>query len=113
MKFDTLSIREEMILLAIISLQPDAYAFAIKKAIKDEVNLGLSLGTIHTILYRLENRGLLKSEMGGSSEKRGGRSKRLFSVTSRGQEIVNEIQVARQKLWTSAFGRGDVNFLNT
>ncbi|MCB0852847.1 MAG: helix-turn-helix transcriptional regulator [Bacteroidetes bacterium] len=101
MNFDTLSVREEMILLAIISLQPDAYAFAIKKAIKDEVDLALSLGTIHTILYRLENRGLLKSELGGSSDKRGGRSKRLFSVTSRGREIVNQIQAARQQLWSN------------
>ena len=101
MNFDTLSVREEMILLAIISLQPDAYAFAIKKAIKDEVDLALSLGTIHTILYRLENRGLLKSELGGSSDKRGGRSKRLFIVTSRGREIVDQIQSARQQLWSN------------
>lgn len=101
MKYDTLSIREEMILLAIISLTPDAYAYAIKKAIKDQVNLSLSLGTIHTILYKLENKGILKSELGGSSEKRGGRSKRLFEITSRGENLILNIYEARKSMWTN------------
>ena len=99
MNYDSLSIREEMILLAILALEGDAYAYAIKQTIKSQADLGLSLGTIHTILYKLENKGFLKSELGGSSAKRGGRSKRLFHLTNKGQELIQDIQLARQAMW--------------
>ncbi len=99
MNYDALSIREEMIFLAILALETDAYAYAIKQEIRAQAELGLSLGTIHTILYKLENKGFLKSELGGSSAKRGGRSKRLFHLTNKGQQLIQDVQMARQAMW--------------
>jgi PadR family transcriptional regulator len=100
MKHDPISSQEEIVLLAVGSLQPEAYAYAAIKEIKDHSNQNWSLGTVHTILYRLENKGLLKSEMGGSSSKRGGRSKRLYMLSANGYDVVEEIMRMRQTMWT-------------
>lgn len=97
---EVISNQEEIILLATGSLQPDAYAYALKKEVKSQSGLSWSLGTIHTILYRLENKGLLQSEMGGATGKRGGRSKRLYSLTSKGLTMVDQLHQVRQNMWS-------------
>lgn len=97
---ESISSQEEVVLLNVGSLEPEAYAYGIQKEIDDQANLKWSLGTIHTILYRLENKGLLKSAMGGASEKRGGRSKRLYSLTTKGYGNVREVQEMRQAMWS-------------
>ena len=99
MNQEPISSQEETILLAVGSLQPEAYAYAIIKEIKDQANLNWSLGTVHTILYRLENKGLLKSEMGGSTDKRGGRSKRLYMMSSKGYRVMEDLMSVRQTMW--------------
>ena len=96
---DIISNQEELVLLAVGSLQPEAYAYGIQKEIKAETKKGISLGTIHTILYRLENSGMLKSHLGGSSTTRGGRSKRLFSLTTKGYRVVEDLRLVRQAFW--------------
>ncbi|WP_420385203.1 PadR family transcriptional regulator [Roseivirga sp.] len=96
---EILSGQEEVVLLSVGSLEPEAYAYGLKKEIKDQAGYNWSIGTIHTILYRLENKGLLKSTMGGSSEKRGGRSKRLYSLSAKGYQIIRDIQDTRQSMW--------------
>lgn len=100
MKLDPISSQEEIVLLSVGSLQPEAYAYAVIKEIKNNSNQNWSLGTVHTILYRLENKGLLKSEMGGSSSKRGGRSKRLYSLSTKGYDVIEGIMRMRQTMWT-------------
>ena len=97
---EIISSQEEIVLLAVGSLQPDAYAYALKKEIKEGAQYSWSLGTIHTILYRLENKGLLRSAMGGATGKRGGRSKRLYSLTTKGLGLVSDIQQMRQAMWS-------------
>ena len=97
---ENISNQEELVLLSVGALYPDAYAYSIKEEIKKESGKNISLGTIHTILYRLENEGLLKSQMGGSSNKRGGRSKRLFSLTAKGYRIAEDLRKLRQSLWS-------------
>ena len=94
-----LSTQEELVLLAVGALHPDAYAYGIQQTIKEERGKGMSLGTIHTILYRMEESGLLQSQMGGSSAKRGGRSKRLYTLTGKGLRVVQELHQVRQSLW--------------
>ncbi|MCE7993698.1 MAG: PadR family transcriptional regulator [Roseivirga sp.] len=100
MKPQDVSSQEEIILLSVGSLEPEAYAYGLQSEIKTEANLNWSIGTIHTILYRLESKGLLKSEMGGSSGKRGGRSKRLHRLTTRGYDLAMHVQEVRKTMWS-------------
>ena len=90
---------EELVLLCVGVLNPDAYAYGIKREIKDQTGKSLSLASVHTVLYRLEKAGLLKSELGGKSEKRGGRSKRLFYLTEMAAQTVDEIKSVRHNMW--------------
>lgn len=90
---------EELILLSVGVLHPDAYAYNIRLEIKEQMGRSLSLASVHTVLYRLEKDGMLKSEMGGKSEKRGGRSKRLFSLTPAGIKTVQNMRDVRQAMW--------------
>ncbi len=90
---------EELVLLSVGVLHPEAYAYSIRLEIRSQVGKSLSLASVHTVLYRLEKDGLLKSELGGRSEKRGGRSKRLFSLTQHGEKTVEDIHAVRQAMW--------------
>lgn len=90
---------EELVLLSSAVLYPNAYAYGIALEIKDQTGKSLSLASVHTVLYRLESSGLLKSQLGGQSEKRGGRSKRLFTLTQSGKKAVEEIQEVRRAMW--------------
>ena len=99
MKRAFISELEELILLSVGVLCPDAYAYNIRNVIKDQLGKSLSLASVHTVLYRLETNGLLKSELGGKSEKREGRSKRLFALSRTGVDTVQDIQNIRQAMW--------------
>lgn len=97
---ENISSQEEVILLAAGSVPEGAYAYGLQNEISEQLDQNWSLGTIHTILYRLESKGLLRSEMGGASEKRGGRSKRLYKLTAKGFENLEFIQSSRQNMWS-------------
>lgn len=94
-----LSTREELILLAVGLLQGDAYGYTIASELEKHTGRRISLASIHTILYRLEGDGLLVSELGGSTNKRGGRRKRLYSLTGTGIETIRTIQASRAQIW--------------
>ena len=66
---------------------------------KEQLNKNVSLASIHTVLYRMEKYGFLKSSMGGVSSERGGRSKRLYQLTSKGFRAAEEIRLVRNSLW--------------
>lgn len=97
---ENISSQEEVILLSAGAMPEGAYAYGLQTDIKEQLKQNWSLGTIHTILYRLENKGLLRSEMGGASEKRGGRSKRLYKLSAKGLENLAFIQASRQSMWS-------------
>ena len=90
---------EELILLAVAAMQPDSYSYTIRKELKETGKRDLSLATVHTALYRLESKGLVKSSMGGQTDKRGGRSKRLYEITVTGREAITDVQSVRQAFW--------------
>ena len=56
---------------------------------------------MHAALQRLEEKGMLSSYMGDATAERGGRRKRLFSVTAQGSQILHEIRSVRERLWAS------------
>ena len=95
----SISSQEEIILLLVGNLQPNAYAYTIKKEMQEQLDKTVSLASIHTVLYRLEKYGLLKSSMGGVGTSRGGRSKRLYQLTTKGFTVVDEIRMVRNNLW--------------
>lgn len=88
-----------MILLTVGLLQGDAYGYSVASEVEEQTGQRISLASIHTILYRLEDDGLLSSKMGGSTGKRGGRSRRLYSLTCAGVETIRSLHSERSRIW--------------
>ncbi|WP_420386702.1 PadR family transcriptional regulator [Roseivirga sp.] len=91
---------EELVLLAVCILKGEAYGINVKKEVEKHSGRTVLLGAVHITLYRLQDKGLLKSEMGGNSDKRGDRRKRLFEITSLGMQQLESAQEVRQKMWS-------------
>jgi PadR family transcriptional regulator PadR len=90
---------EELVLLSVCSLTTDAYGVTVHKQLTDQSGRALTLGAIHTTLYRLQDKGFLESSMGGATSERGGRRKRLFSATGTGLEALRSARTLREKFW--------------
>ncbi|HYG18874.1 MAG TPA: PadR family transcriptional regulator, partial [Ohtaekwangia sp.] len=71
---------EELILTMVGILGDEAYGNAIVAEIQQRVGREVNLSAVHVTLYRLEDKGLVKSKMGGATNARGGRRKRIFSI---------------------------------
>ena len=90
---------EELVLTIVGILQEDAYGNAIVAEIKDRVKRDANLSAVHVTLYRLEDKGYVKSHMGGSTNARGGRRKRIFTVTNAGLAMLRAMKESRMELW--------------
>ncbi len=90
---------EELILTMVAALQEDAYGAAISEEIETRLKREVNLSAVHVTLYRLEDKGLIKSSMGGGTNERGGRRKRIFQVTSAGMAMLRAMKEARIDLW--------------
>jgi len=90
---------EEIVMLMIGVLGDAAYGLAIKEEIEARLKRPVSMGALHTALYRLEEKGYLKSRLGQATSERGGKPKRFFTVTSAGQKAVKKAMDDRQQLW--------------
>ncbi len=90
---------EELVLTMVAILGEEAYGNAIVESIKKELERKVNLSAVHITLYRLEDKGLVKSEMRGATAKRGGRRKRYFQITNTGKSQLLDLQEQRQKLW--------------
>ena len=90
---------EEIVLLAVAGLSPKAYSVVIAEELERETGQVVSTGAVHAALQRLETKGYLRSELGEATPVRGGRRKRLFSVTALGGRILSEVHSVRNRLW--------------
>ncbi|MBO3700544.1 PadR family transcriptional regulator [Roseivirga sp. E12] len=95
---------EETVLLVVATQQGQAYGLSITNVIEEELGRSVNMSSVHTALYRLEEKGYVKSDLGGASEKRGGRRKRIFEVTSAGKSALLEAKEHRQYLWSKIPG---------
>ena len=92
---------EELILLTVGSLDPEAYAPAIKKELTEKMDRKVVMSSIHTVLSRLENKQFVKSKFGESTPERGGKRKRLFEITPQGFQALEALKSKRDALWTN------------
>lgn len=90
---------EEVLLLLVGILEEDAYAFKIAEEFESQTNRSVSIGAVHSTLSRLENKGFLNSEMGKASAKRGGRRKRIYTITALGERALIASRDFKLSLW--------------
>ena len=91
---------EEFVLLAVWRLQLDAYTLNNRERISEITLVEWSLGSIFTPLERLTRRRLLTSILSGSTPERGGRKKRIYSLTSDGKKALIRIRRVEKAMWS-------------
>jgi PadR family transcriptional regulator, regulatory protein PadR len=90
---------EEVILLMTGILGEDAYSFRIAEEVETQTGRAVSIGAVHSTLNRLENKGLLTSQFGKPTIERGGRRKRIYTITAYGKRVLTASRDLKQSLW--------------
>ncbi len=90
---------EEVILLLVGILGESAYALNISDEFEKQLKRSVAIGAVHSTLSRLQDKGFLKSEMSGATSSRGGRRKRIYSVTAMGDQVLANAREMRISLW--------------
>ena len=90
---------EETLLLLVGILSDEAYAYRIADEFEQQTGRSISIGATHSTLDRLESKGFLSSKMGASTAERGGRRKRIFSITAMGKRVLKDSRDFKTALW--------------
>jgi PadR family transcriptional regulator, regulatory protein PadR len=90
---------EELILLTVGILYKQAYGIAVMDEIEKQTGRSLNISAVHAVLKRLEEKGLVTSEMSDPTSERGGRRKRIFLLTAAGKRALEEANELRNQLF--------------
>ena len=93
---------EELVLLTIATLGEKAYGVAIKDEIESRMQRQVSIGSLHSTITRLEEKGFLIGEFGKATAERGGRRKRYFQITKNGKVALHKVKDIRDQLWAAS-----------
>lgn len=96
---------EQLVLLGVLHAGDDAYGVPVWRAIEDRAGRAASIAAVYKTLDRLEGKSLVRSRVGEPTAERGGRAKRLYSVTPSG---VGALRTAVSALTRMAAGLDEV-----
>lgn len=99
MKGTNLGELEELILLTVGILYKKAYGVAVMDEIEKQTGRSLNISAVHAVLTRLEDKGLVISEMSEPTAERGGRRKKIFLLTAAGRKSLEEANELRNQLF--------------
>jgi PadR family transcriptional regulator, regulatory protein PadR len=91
---------ELLVLLAVLRTGRNASGIPIAREIEASSGRAVALGSVYTALSRLEQKGLVVSELGAPTAERGGRAKAFFHLTSKGLKEVREAHAMLTRLWS-------------
>jgi DNA-binding PadR family transcriptional regulator len=81
---------ELLVLLAVLRLTDNAYGVTIRAEVEGETSRTLALGTVYKTLGRLEAKGYLSTRVAPPTGERGGRRKKLYTLTAAGLEAARQ-----------------------
>jgi PadR family transcriptional regulator, regulatory protein PadR len=81
---------EQVVLLAILRIGEGAYGMTIRREVEQRAGRKLSIGSVYTTLERLQRKGYVRSRRGEPTAERGGRAKRHYRITAKGERALRE-----------------------
>lgn len=90
---------EEIVLLLVGILDNEAYAFKLAEEFESQIKQTTSIGAVHATLNRLNEKGFLSSEMSKPVAERGGRRKRIYTITASGKRALENSRQLKTSLW--------------
>jgi len=79
---------EQLVMLALLRLGPDAYGAAIRREIEARTGRDLAISAVYVTLDRLEVKGLVRSRIGEPTPQRGGRRRKHFALLPSGRRAI-------------------------
>lgn len=99
---EDLTVYESIFLLAILSLEDNAYGVTIREAASKIKGHSLSYGTIYSYLDQLSRKGYVTKEVGSPKAERGGRRKIYYKLSPEGREALKTAHDLQNKIWREA-----------
>ena len=90
---------EELVLLTVGILFRDAYGLGIVDELEKQTGRQFLMSAVHKALVRLEDKGMVRSFLGGATAERGGRDKRLYLLTESGAKVLSQSRDQRNAMW--------------
>ena len=90
---------EQMVLLAILQLEGEAYALSVLRELDESAGRRVSRGALYKTLERLEDKGFVEWEVEETTPGRGGHPRRRFNVTAAGVRALQKSRDALHRLW--------------
>jgi DNA-binding PadR family transcriptional regulator len=100
---DVLGAFEQAVLLALVrpktALGKEPYGRAVLKEVQLRLDRPVSAGAVYATLDRLEQKGLISSEVRPGDEARAGLQRRYYSIEPSGIRALNEAKAAVDRMW--------------
>lgn len=90
---------EQLVLLAIVHLQEDAYGIPIVEEIERRTGRSVARAAVYITLRRLEEKGFVSSWMGEPIAERGGKGRRYAKLEPEGAKALREARRATERMW--------------
>ena len=90
---------EQLLLLAVLRLGPDAFGVQISRELEERAGRRISRGALYTSLDRLEDKGLIRWKLTAGSADRDGLPRRLYAVSAAGREALRESRATLRRMW--------------
>ena len=90
---------EQLVLLAILRLDEDAYGMTVRRELEDTAGRKVTLGAVYGTLDRLEKKGLVRSWHTDPDPVRGGHPRRYFDVSPEGRLALGRRQSMMRRMW--------------
>jgi PadR family transcriptional regulator PadR len=91
---------EEIILLTILKLKGNAYGVSIRKLIHQDMGDKWSFSSIYQPLDNLVRKKYVRRIKGGSTARRGGKSKFYYELTPEGLRNLQKLKEAHDRVWS-------------
>lgn len=90
---------EELVLLVVAAFNDEAYGVLIHEELQEKLERNVHISSVHVVLKRLEKKGFVESKFGGITNKRGGRRKKFYNITSAGKQALDHQYELRTSMY--------------
>lgn len=85
---------EQIVLMAVLHLEDDAYGATVRREIEARTGRRLSISAVYTTLERLAEKGCVRSWIGEPTNERGGRRRKHFALLPPGKRALRSAYTA-------------------
>lgn len=95
----SLTVLEEIVMLAIYRLKEDAYSVTIHMKILEMTGKDLIIGTLFNVLKQLHRKGYVQKRKGKPLQEKGGKSVMFYGVSEKGLEALEQTRKMHNRIW--------------